>query len=246
MSDNFFDMSEFIENKKTQDIQDEKESDDAEDVQIEEVEVQRVVVEELAADKAALHEKMEKAQSEISGLKEKVAALSAEIKAKDDEIDALKAQLEAKDAEKEALSGKIEALATENIVLKKQLDEKFLKELEQEPRNPNALALLDRDLDLPDRFPGETRDHVIEVIKEAREKAESEGRLRRAQLLEGVLVANEPCGYLAKKRAELQKLFAENGNIISGPVLEELNRDNISCRDGENYLLPQEILKRTY
>lgn len=246
MSDNFFDMSEFIENKKTQDIQDETEFEGSEDGQIEEVEVQRVVVEELAADKAALHEKMEKAQSEIEGLTAKMAALSAEIKAKTDEVEALRAQLSSKEDEKEVLSGKIESLAAENIGLKKQLDEKFLKELEQEPRNPNSLALLDRDLDLPDRFPGETRDHVIEVIKEAREKAESEGRLRRAQLLEGVLVANEPCGYLAKKRAELQKLFAENGNIISGPVLDELNRANISCRDGENYLLPQEILKRTY
>ena len=37
-----------------------------------------------------------------------------------------------------------------------------------------------------------TREQVLEVIKEARDKAEAEGRIRRAQVLEGVLVANEP------------------------------------------------------
>ena len=66
----------------------------------------------------------------------------------------------------------------------------------------SKVSLLDRELEIQDRFLGETRDHVIEVIREARDAAERDGRIRRAQLLESVLVANQPVGNLAKKRAE--------------------------------------------
>ena len=110
----------------------------------------------------------------------------------------------------------------------------------------NQIALLDRPSELQDRFPGETRDQVIEVLKAARDQAEKEGFLRRAQLLEGVLVNNETSGNLAKKRAELEKLFADNGNIISGPVIEALQKLGISHKNGEEYLLCSEIIKRNY
>ncbi len=121
-----------------------------------------------------------------------------------------------------------------------------MAELDQQERNPNALALLDREVELPDRFPGETRDHVLEVIKDARDEAEKTGRRRRAQLLEGVLVANEPNGGLAKKRVALEKFFKENAYVMNGKVIGELERCGIQYKDGEDYLLPKEILLRTY
>ena len=110
----------------------------------------------------------------------------------------------------------------------------------------NKIALLDRDLELPDRFPWETRDQVLEAVREAKDRAEAEGRVRRAQVLEGVLVANEPSGNLEKKRATLQKFFNDNQNILSGPVIAELEKYGISHKKGDEYLLPSEILKRTY
>ena len=118
--------------------------------------------------------------------------------------------------------------------------------MNSEAKESNQVSLLDRDLELPDRFPGETRDQVLEAIKEARDKAETDGRLRRAQILEGVLLANESSGNLAKKRAALEKFFNDNQNILSGPVIEELQKCGISHKHGEEYLLPAEILKRTY
>ena len=187
-------------------------------VEPEELDIQKAVVEELAADKAKLDIQLEEMQQHITGLEKQI-------------ID--------KDAEIAELKTQIEGLKT------KLLDEQE-RHFDEQARNPNALALLDRDVDLPDRFPGETRDHVLEVIKEAREKAEAEGRIRRAQLLEGVLVANEPEGGLARKRAALAKFFAENGNILSGLVIEELNRCGIPYKNGEEYLLASEIMKRTY
>lgn len=188
-------------------------------VEPEELDVQKAVVEELAADKAALEAALaEKTRLLEEAKAEKVAAVAE-----------LTASYNSKIAELE------QKLAAEQE-----------RHFDEQARNPNALALLDRDVDLPDRFPGETRDHVLEVIKAARDKAEADGRVRCAQLLEGVLLANEPNGDLAKRRAALEKFFADNGNILTGPVIEQLDRAGISYKKGEEYLLTSEILLRTY
>ena len=201
-------------------LTEEKEDNVSEEVlpEPEELDIQKAVVEELAADKARLDIQLEEMQHKIADLEKQVSEKEAE-------ITALKSQVEE---------------------LKSKLFSEQERQFEEQSRNPNALALLDRDVELPDRFPGETRDHVLEVIKEACEKAEAEGRVRRAQLLESVLVANEPDGSLAQKRTNLEKFFAENGNILSGPVIEELNRCGIPYKKGEEFLLTSEILKRTY
>ena len=210
----------------------EAEEEGEEEANAPELDVQKAVVEELAAEKVELHEKLANSESEMLALKTKLEKTAHELEVKTAEVFSLKTELEKATSQVNALSAQISAL--------------MAKEEDLQERNPNALALLDRDVELPDRFPGETRDHVIEVVKEARDKAEADGRIRRAQLLEGVLVANEPNGELAERRAELEKLFAENGNILSGPVIEELKRLGISHKNGEEYLLPSEIIKRTY
>ena len=193
-----------------------------------ELDVQKAVVEELAVDKAKLEEKVDDLQKKLQTL-EMAAAAEQELR-KSNEV--LKAELDAAKVQIAELQTKLAAEQERHF--------------DEQSRNPNALALLDREVELPDRFPGETRDHVLEVVREARDKAEADGRIRRAQLLEGVLVANEPSGNLAKKRAALEKFFNENGNILSGPVLEELSKYGIPHKNGEEYLLPSEILTRMY
>ena len=110
----------------------------------------------------------------------------------------------------------------------------------------SQVTLLERNTELEDSFDGETLDHVLEVIREARDASEATGRARRAQILESVLVANEPSGNLEKKRQELIKLFNDNQNVINGQVINELDKQKISYKLGENYLLVGEIIKRTY
>ena len=178
-----------------------------------------------------------------------------------EELDVQKAVVQSLAADKAELDERIVALQKENNLLKSQvsrlsssLDEakaalaKVGDVLAQnaETSVSSKIALIDRDPELNDRFPGETRDHVLEVIREARDVAEKDGRLRRAQILESVLVANEPTGQLVEKRSALEKFFNENGNIMSGPVIAQLEKDEISHKNGETYLLPAEILKRTY
>lgn len=178
-----------------------------------------------------------------------------------EELDVQKAVVESLAADKAEQDERIVALQKENNALKSEVSglRSSLEEARAalakvgdvlaqnaETEASSKVALIDRDPELNDRFPGETRDHVLEVIREARDAAEKDGRLRRAQVLESVLVANEPTGKLAEKRAALEKFFNENGNIMSGPVIAELEKCGISHKNGETYLLPGEILKRTY
>jgi hypothetical protein len=172
-------------------------------------------------------------------LKKFLTEKDSQLVAKDSEMDSLKAELSKKDFE-------ISVLKVELAKKDSELAKNFEKQLDTQVRNPNALALLDREVELPDRFPGETRDHVLEVIKEARDKSESEGRRRRAQILESVLVANEPNGTLAERRSSVEKVFSENNNIISGTVIEKLNDLSIAHKEGEEYLLASEIILRNF
>lgn len=184
-----------------------------------ELDVQKAVVESLAAEKVECDER-------ISSLEAENTRLTGE----NEELNKIKTALEEKLAVCEKELSKVGEILSAN----------------SESEASNKVALLDRNIDLPDRFIGETREQVLEVIKEARDKAEAEGRLRRAQVLEGVLVANDPTGELAAKRAALEKFFNDNANILSGPVIAELERCGISYKNGEEYLLPAEILRRTY
>ena len=190
------------------------------------IDVQKAVVESLAADKAEQAETIAALRAENAELRKNILELKKEAAELAERAEAVKRQMSEQKSALEKV-GDVLAINADNGL-------------------SNKVSLLDRDIDVPDRFVGETRDHVIEVVREARDKAEAEGRLRRAQVLEGVLAANEPEGTLAKKRAALEKLFAENGSIVSGPVIEQLEKMGISHKNGDEYLLPAEIINRNY
>ena len=44
----------------------------------------------------------------------------------------------------------------------------------------------------------------------------------------------------------MTKLFSENGNIVNGTVLARLQELGIAHKNGEDYLLPSEIIKRAF
>ena len=201
-----------------------EETSDGEDA--DSIDVQKAVVESLAADKAEQAETIAALRAENAELRRNIAELKKEAAALVERAEAVRRQMSEQKLALEKV-GDVLAINADNGL-------------------SNKVSLLDRDIDVPDRFVGETRDHVIEVVREARDKAEAEGRLRRAQVLEGVLAANEPEGTLAKKRAALEKLFSENGSIVSGLVIEQLEKMGISHKNGDEYLLPAEIINRNY
>ena len=197
-----------------------------------------------------------KAPAAATPVDEATAESAEEEVVAEDNIDVQKAVVEALAADKAEQAETIAALRAENAELRKSIVElkKSISELTDRAESAKkqmldqkaALEKVGDVLATNADNTGETRDHVIEVVREARDKAEAEGRLRRAQVLEGVLAANEPEGTLAKKRANLEKLFSDNGNIVSGPVIAELEKMGISHKNGEDYLLPAEIIKRNY
>lgn len=197
-----------------------------------ELDVQKVVVEELAAEKAALELKAGALEERLAGLQSEAADLSGKLAAANGRIAELENCIASGKAREAELERKIAAYE--------------LQESDIQARNPNQLALLDRDTELPDRFPGETRDHILEIIAEARDVAEQQGRRRRAQLLESVLKANEPSGNLQKKRDTFLKFMDEHHNVLTGEVIAELEKYGITYREGGQNLLLEEIINRTY
>ena len=215
-----------------------------------ELDVQRSVVEALAADKAEqdeqitqLRAKNQELLNDNEELKDQIVALKELIERfKQKDVDILKKSREAD--EKIQKVNELEQIICEQRTALANVGEVLSKNSERE--ESNQVALLDRNVNIDDRFIGETRDHLIEVLREARDAAEKDGRIRRAQLIESVLVANEPVGELAKRRQALEKLFSENGNILSGVVIAALEKNGIFHKNGDEYLMPAEIIKRTY
>jgi hypothetical protein len=220
-------VEEFLQPKETEkplesNIEAEEEFIEAEAIE----EVQKIVVESFATEKVEMGEKIstleeenKKYAEENKSLNEKILELTQEIAKKDALISEMRSDLEK--------TGDILSVNSETEL-------------------SNKISLLDRNIDIIDRFIGETRDQVLEAISAARDVAEKEGRIRKAQILESVLVVNEPTGNLKEKRIALEKFFNENQNILSGTVISELERCGISYKHGEEYLLPAEIIKRTY
>jgi chromosome segregation ATPase len=217
-------VEEFLQGNKSDTVEEKEiteesfELSEQEDVEVE-LDVQKAVVESLAADKAEQDE-------HINRLENDKAALTSELERLKKELTDTKAELEKVKAE-----------------LNKAVD---LISIDDKSDSSNTVSLLERNIEMPDRFAGETRDHVLEAVKEKRDRAEQEGRIRCVQLMEAVMVVNEPSGELQKKRAALVKFFNENQNILSGTVIAELEKYGISYKKGEEYLLPEEIIRRTY
>ena len=206
----------------------------------EEIDVQKAVVESLAADKAEQDELIASLRKENEDLKAENLKLQNSMQSLQEQMKPMQEKIEPLQAEIVSLKAKLQLLRDElarmGDILTKNVDGEM----------SNKVSILDRNVEIDDRFEGETRDHVIEVLREGRDEAEKNGRFRRAQILEAVLVNNEPTGELAKRRQELSKLFTENANVISGTVIEELKKRGISHKNGEEYLLPSEIIARNY
>ncbi len=149
--------------------------------------------------------------------------------------------------EKNKQNSTILALQAEVEKLKGEID-RFADLLakNEEKEKSNQVTLLERSVLLEDRFESETYDHVIEALKDARDQAEKDGRCRHAQILEAVLTANESTGNLDAQRQDIEKLFADNQNVINGEVINRLDKLNIPYKVGENYLLVGEIIKRVF
>ena len=73
-------------------------------------------------------------------------------------------------------------------------------------------------------FPGEIREHILAVLSEGLEAAESSERERRAAVLGDVLAANKPSGELERRRKELRQIIKDTGSFVDARTIAAMER----------------------
>ena len=84
-------------------------------------------------------------------------------------------------------------------------------------------------------FPGEVRDHILAVLTEGLEAAQSSERERRAAVLEDVLAANKPGSELERRRKELKQIIKDTGSFVDARTIAALEKIGFKCVSGNKH-----------
>lgn len=84
-------------------------------------------------------------------------------------------------------------------------------------------------------FPGEVREHIIAVLSEGLEAAQSSERERRAAVLEDVLAANKPGSELERRRRELKQIIKVTGSFVDARTIAALEKLGFKCVSGNKH-----------
>ena len=84
-------------------------------------------------------------------------------------------------------------------------------------------------------FPGEVREHILAVLSEGLEAAQSAERERRAAVLEDVLVANKPGSELERRRRELKQIIKDTGSFVDARTIAALEKIDFKCVSGNKH-----------
>src|SRR5574344_141325 len=84
-------------------------------------------------------------------------------------------------------------------------------------------------------FPGEVREHILAVLSEGLEAAQSSERERRAAVLDDVLSANKPGSELERRRAGLKQIIKDTGSFIDSRTIAALEKIGFKCISGNKH-----------
>ena len=84
-------------------------------------------------------------------------------------------------------------------------------------------------------FPGEVREHILAVLSEGLEAAQSSERERRAAVLEDVLSANTPGSELERRRRELKQIIKDTGSFVDARTIAALEKIGFKCVSGNKH-----------
>ena len=84
-------------------------------------------------------------------------------------------------------------------------------------------------------FPGEVREHILAVLSEGLEAAQSSERERRAAVLEDVLAANKPGSELERRRRELKQIIKDTGSFVDARTIAALEKLGFKCVSGNKH-----------
>ena len=181
----------------------------------------------------------------IQALEANVAALRAESAA----LGAAKAEAERKatDIEQQLASerqmrasaeAERDRLRDEVLRLKNELEDALTAPVEQsavEPVREVRVAGLLRPPATAEVFPGEVREHILAVLSEGLEAAQSSERERRAAVLEDVLSANAPGSELERRRKELKQIIKDTGSFVDARTIAALEKIGFKCVSGNKH-----------
>ena len=86
-----------------------------------------------------------------------------------------------------------------------------------------------------ERLRGEVREHILAVLSEGLEAAESSERERRAAVLGDVLEANKPSGELERRRKELRQIIKDTGSFVDARTIAALEKLGFKCVSGNKH-----------
>lgn len=84
-------------------------------------------------------------------------------------------------------------------------------------------------------FSGEVREHILAVLSEGLETAQSSGRERRAAVLKDVLSSNKPGSELERRRAKLKQIIKDTGSFIDSRTIAALEKIGFKCVSGNKH-----------
>lgn len=182
----------------------------------------------------------------IQSLEANVAAQRAESAA----LAAAKAEAERKSADLEQqLAAERQARASaeterdrlrgEVLRLKNELEDALTapcaQPVEAEPIREVRVAGLLKPPATAETFPGEVREHILAVLLEGLEAAQSSERERRAAVLEDVLAANMPGSELERRRRELKQIIKDTGSFVDARTIAALEKIGFKCVSGNKH-----------
>ena len=182
----------------------------------------------------------------IQSLEANVAALRAESAA----LGAAKAEAERKTADLEqqltaerqmraSAEAERDRLRGEVLRLKNELEEALTapgtQPVVSEPVRETQVAGLLKSPATAEVFPGEVREHILAVLSEGLEAAQSSERERRAAVLEDVLSANKSGSELERRRKELKQIIKDTGSFVDARTIAALEKIGFKCVSGNKH-----------
>lgn len=136
------------------------------------------------------------------------------------------------EAERDRLRGEVLRLRNE---LEDGLTAPDAQPVEAEPVREVRVAGLLKPPATAEVFPGEVREHILAVLSEGLEAAQSSERERRAAVLEDVLAANRPGSELERRRKELKQIIKDTGSFVDARTIAALEKIGFKCVSGNKH-----------
>ena len=178
-------------------------------------------------------------EANVAALRAESAALAAAKAEAERKLADLEQQLAVERQMRASAEAERDRLRGEVLRLKNELEDALTAPREQTVevrtvREERVAGLL-KPPETVEAFPGEVREHILAVLSEGLEAAQSSERERRAAVLEDVLAANMPGSELERRRRELKQIIKDTGSFVDARTIAALEKLGFKCVSGNKH-----------